>query len=70
MVLFAKIIAVIIIASFLVPSYTRMNHLRSKGYYKLASALEGFIMILAIICQWSWFIGFGLVGFYIIKAIF
>jgi hypothetical protein len=70
MVLFAKIIAIIMIASFLVPSYTRMNHLRSKGYYKLASALEGFIMILAIICQWSWYIGFGLVGFYIIKAIF
>ena len=70
MELLTRIISVIIICSFFVHPYPRINYLRKKGYIKVAEFIEGFIMILAIICQWAWYIGFGLLIFYIIKAIF
>ena len=70
MELYTKIIIAIIVISFLIPSNTRMNHLRVKGWYKTAEAIEALLMGLAIICQWTWYIGFGLLIFNIIKAIF
>ena len=56
----------LIVLSFFVPSYVKLNKLRNKGYSKLAEVLESLILILAIICQWSWYFKF----FYIIISIF
>ena len=60
------IIIGLLLLSFVVPSYVRMNHLRVKGYYRLAYALECIIMIIAILCQWSWFFLF----FYVLWFLF
>jgi len=68
MELHTKIIIAIIVVSFFIPANPRMNELRVRGYYKLADFLEGFIMILAIICQWTWYIGFGLLLVNIVKG--
>jgi hypothetical protein len=56
----------LIVLSFFVPSFVELNKLRNKGYSKLAEVLESLIMILAIICQWSWYFTF----FYIIINLF
>ena len=56
----------LIVLSFFVPKHVKLNKLRNKGYSKLAEVLETLIMILALICQWSWYFTF----FYIIYIIF
>ena len=69
MELYEKIIIAIILISFFIPANTRMNELRIRGYYKTAEALESFLMIMAIICQWTWYIGVALLIYNIIKLI-
>jgi hypothetical protein len=69
MALYIKIIIGIIVISFFVPSNPRMNELRVKGHYKLARFIETFLLIVVIICQWTWYVLGVLLIINIIKAI-
>ena len=62
---FKPIMIGLLLLSFVVPSYVRMNYLRTKGYNRLAYALECAVMIVAILCQWSWYFFFFYVLWYV-----
>jgi len=52
------IVICLLLLSFVVPANPRLSKLRLKGKVSLAELLETLLRVLAIICQWTWYVFF------------
>ena len=59
------IVICLLILSFIVPANPTLWKLRLKGKVSLAESLEMLLRVLAIICQWTWYVFFGYVIWFI-----